>query len=431
MFSTPVAMWRTGEGFLRRSWHSGSRHRGEDDDGTWTSDKRGPDGSQGSRQHAVPGSPGCSPAARLSQREPVERPPPTTRWPRSGASPSNCLAVGENSDAGLPIAEVWGGKSWAAVPVPLPQGSTYGELGGVSCTASTSCLAVGYSENKTGGLAALGERWDGARWSTLSVPTPSGTTSSQLSAVSCATAGTCLAVGRYGPNTNDIAPLAERWNGSVWSATPAPSLVNEMDVMLDGVSCASEKSCLAVGAYGPNELFPDGTLAEAWNGAAWRVVSKVTGSYFYDELLADSCTSASACVAVGTAGETGFGPSVTTAARWNGKRLMHLSTANPRERSSFAGVSCTSSSECVAVGTMSKHDGGDPWFSLIERWNGTKWWLLASPSRSYADYLNSVSCPSARSCFAVGSDGGKTAGSATLVEQWNGWRWSTDISPNP
>jgi hypothetical protein len=255
--------------------------------------------------------------------------------------------------------------------------------------------------------------------------------SSQLSAVSCATAETCLAVGRYGANKNDIAPLAERWNGSVWSMTRALSLANEMDVMLDGVSCAGAKSCLAVGGYGPNELFPDATLAEAWNGSAWRVVSKVTGSYFYDQQLGDSCTSGSACVAVGTDGETGFGPSVTTAARWNGKKLIHLASANPLERSSFAGVSCTSGTECMAVGTMSKEDGGDPWLSLIERWNGRKWRVVASPSRSYADYLNSVSCARATSCFAVGSDGGKTAGSATLVEHWNGSRWALDASPNP
>jgi hypothetical protein len=69
---------------------------------------------------------------------------------------------------------------------------------------------------------------------------------------------------------------------------------------------------------------------------------------------------------------------------------------------------------------------------LALRWNGKSWKAAAAraPAGSNGAYLNGVSCPSAKNCYAVGSySSGSTLGS-TLVEHWNGSAWSIVASPN-
>ena len=64
-------------------------------------------------------------------------------------------------------------------------------------------------------------------------------------------------------------PLAESWNGTTWTLVPTPALANT-GAGLNGVSCTSPSSCMAVGEFTGigNEM----TLAEAWNGTSWSVV---------------------------------------------------------------------------------------------------------------------------------------------------------------
>jgi hypothetical protein len=65
---------------------------------------------------------------------------------------------------------------------------------------------------------------------------------------------------------------------------------------------------------------------------------------------------------------------------------------------SLLSVSCPSDSDCVAVGVYSS--GG----TVVERWNGSNWALVASPDRSNTvSALLGVSCTSATNCLAVGN----------------------------
>jgi hypothetical protein len=80
------------------------------------------------------------------------------------------------------------------------------------------------------------------------------------------------------------------------------------------------------------------------------------------------------------------------------------------------GVSCASRASCTAVGEYYRTaDGPQP--TLIERWNGTTWRVEPSPSIGRRSTLDSVSCPSATSCTAVGS----------LIIGWNGVRWKVEL----
>jgi hypothetical protein len=66
-------------------------------------------------------------------------------------------------------------------------------------------------------------------------------------------------------------------------------------------------------------------------------------------------------------------------------------------------------------------DGQRPQLTLIERWNGTAWQVEPSPSIGRGSTLDSVSCPSATSCTAVGS----------LILGWNGASWKVEFASSP
>ena len=72
--------------------------------------------------------------------------------------------------------------------------------------------------------------------------------------------------------------------------------------------------------------------------------------------------------------------------------------------------------------------------TLIERWNGTAWTLVPSPSpASSYNILSGVTAASASDAWAVGQSSGNPAGHVfqTLAEHWNGTAWTQATTPNP
>jgi len=146
------------------------------------------------------------------------------------------------------------------------------------------------------------------------------------------------------------------------------------------------------------------TSAQLWTDSRWSQNlalpcakhSPVAGP----ELAAVSCSSASACAAVGWAV---YG--------WNGQRWTIERNAL-RHGESVDGVSCVSRTACVGVGALRT---GQTTQALVKRWNGLQW-STVHVSKLVGSQLNSVSCTSARVCRAVGSYtyyiNGYTAGDA-------------------
>ncbi|MGA8363232.1 MAG: fibronectin type III domain-containing protein [Solirubrobacteraceae bacterium] len=95
------------------------------------------------------------------------------------------------------------------------------------------------------------------------------------------------------------------------------------------------------------------------------------------------------------------------------------------------GVSCLSSTSCVAVG--SDIGSGGNWEALGEIWNGAEWKLSAmvTPSGSKNLHAEAVSCSSATACTAVGSYETSSGAGEVLAERWNGTEWKTQSVPNP
>jgi hypothetical protein len=258
----------------------------------------------------------------------------------SCASNTICTAVG-GPEWGTPFAEHWGGGRWSLRTFSVPTGSRGINVRGVSCTSRSACTAVGDEAPPftDGELESepLAERWDGSHWSTQIVPLPGEASFIVgLSAVSCASATSCTAVGHYNPNWDSarILPFAERWDGRRWSVQTMPVRVRT-ETEFGAISCTSNTMCITVGRD------ERGALAERWDGSRWSIQTMALAFF---ESAAVSCASRTACTTVG--GTTSYEQSV---GRWDGRRWSFPVPDQLRD-GFLVGVSCPSTTSCTTVG---------------------------------------------------------------------------------
>jgi hypothetical protein len=330
----------------------------------------------------------------------------------SCVSASMCIAVGINLDpdskAFGTLAEEWNGKKWQVLATPVAGPAS--ALSAVSCPTRSFCMAVGFVDVEITapctGTCNLVLTWNGRSWQQVDTPGSGG-----LSAVSCVSAATCLAVS---------GSRALSWNGTAWTqltlAQPGTA-----GMSLPGIACQSGTACMAAGSY----TTLDGAslpLAEQWNGAAWQVRRTPGPGDAFNGLSAVSCTSATRCVAVGNR-INGSDVQVTLAERWDGRRWLVLATPSPGPHLNVLnGISCRTATDCMAVGYYDAAGGSQ---ALAEHWNGATWTVLAAPHNGA---LRAVSCPAVGSCMAVGSYL-STGRRHTLTATWNGTAWTVRPSP--
>jgi hypothetical protein len=293
---------------------------------------------------------------------------------------------------------------------PNPSGAEQSILYGMSCTSSSWCMGVGYTKNTAHEFAPLAEGWNGTEWQLMTPATPPGGKETSLKSVSCTSSTACTAVGSFVSSSN-IEPLVERWNGTTWTIQSTPAAPTKDFYQLLGVACTSSTACIAVGDNVTNLAELESvTLAEKWNGVEWKVQTTPGKG----QLNGISCTSGSACTAVGS---TGFGGE-PLAERWNGVEWTTQSAVK-MSSAGLSSVSCTSATSCIAVGN-SGGILGTPASNISQSWNGTTWSTVVVPNPWEAKntFLRGVSCTSATSCVAVGS-----LDEATLADKWNGTEW--------
>jgi len=335
-----------------------------------------------------------------------------------------CTAVGSATAPGFgTLAERWNGSVWSLETMALPSDGEEGFVMGVSCTSATLCVAAGDYINSSFTYVTLAERWDGAGWTMMPSPTPSGAYILQMTGLACSGTSACTAVG-----WTQLGAMVLRFNGSTWQLqpTPPPSGPPFVTAMLNGVSCAGVSACVSVGSF-------TGTLAEAWDGSAWPLMSAPNmPGVLNSALVAVSCITATSCTAVGNQ-EDAAGGQTSLAYSWNGTAW----TVQPTPPVSGAvtimlsGVSCTSPTACVAVGWYASSAGMQA--PLAERWNGHAWSvdLPPVPSGAVAASLASVSCASATVCLSVGSSQTAKGRQEPLIERWDGSAWGVQSAPMP
>jgi hypothetical protein len=115
----------------------------------------------------------------------------------------------------------------------------------VSCSSATACTSAGFWQS--GVTVAVAQRWDGTSWKRQkNLPKAFA---DRLIGISCTAAAACTAVGE---KSKDMAgaptsTMARTWNGTSWQRpfTPSPAGRNSQ---LSAVSCTSPTTCVAVGS---------------------------------------------------------------------------------------------------------------------------------------------------------------------------------------
>ncbi|HEX4492440.1 MAG TPA: hypothetical protein VH914_14615 [Acidimicrobiia bacterium] len=183
---------------------------------------------------------------KLSKPHAPKASPSSEFWGVSCATSTSCVAVGESYDASgtnsVPMAQVWNGSSWTVQTVPTPAHAFAVQLNSVSCSAAASCTAVGYYHLNSGSgtITPLIERWNGTSWTVQT----SGVAVGVLWGVSCAASSTCMAVG----GLVGAAAIAQQWDGTTWVAKTVPTPAGASNPGLRSVSCTAANACTAVGS---------------------------------------------------------------------------------------------------------------------------------------------------------------------------------------
>jgi hypothetical protein len=310
---------------------------------------------------------------------------------------------------------------WDKTALAEPAESSWAAARRVSCSTASDCMAVGDYETGAGTKAGMASRWSGSEWASTSPAVPGGSKSDALAGVSCTASNLCTAVGRYASSSGAELTLAERWNGSAWTIQTTPNPAGAKSSWLEDVACSSATACTAVGRY-ESAAGVEATLAERWNGTEWTLQTTVTPSGAKWSRFADVSCVSSVCSAVGSYESSGS-VRLALVERWNGTEWTLQTAPAPAgsEWNSLKGVSCSTASECVAVGS---YRSGGKYFTLAEVWNGTSWSLGQGPSATSGTLLD-VSCQSGTWCEATGTK----EGSEALAAHWDGSEWQSELTP--
>ena len=303
-----------------------------------------------------------------------------------------CVAVGRYSDSSggrdAMVATEAAGTWGQATGVTLPAGASMVQnafLDGVACASAGNCVAVGSYPDATAGNEAMVATETGGTWAPATeLVLPSGAAASaqnaELTSVSCASAGNCVAVGDYTDSASAVQPMVADETGGTWaqaSELPRPSGAGSTAAAtLDSVACTSAGNCVAVGAYGDASA-DHLAMIETETGGTWAATTlslptgAASGASVQDAgLRAVSCPSAGNCVSTGSYTDTNgvADYQAMTAAESGGAwaqatklTLPSNATTKPgAQAATLSAVACTSDGSSCAAGGLYAGTNGSP-----------------------------------------------------------------------
>ena len=289
-----------------------------------------------------------------------------------------CEAVGQNEALQGVVVPINSGIPGSPQPVP-----SIAILFGMACPTATTCEAVGERSTSDGGGVVVGI----TRGLPGSPQTVSG--NSALVSVACHSSSTCEAVGIVPP----VGVL-------IRAGLPGSPQGLSGTESLGDVACPTATTCDAVGESSSGGVIvpiTDGTLGspQAVPGTA--------------DLSGIACPTATTCEAVGyNSSFEGVAVSTTNGIPATAKVVSGPAGAAPTAVSGggvLTRVACTSATTCEAVG-----DGATGGL-IVPITNGTP----GTPQVVSDTTLNSVACPTANICIAVGSNSNSGPGEGLVV----------------
>ncbi len=214
----------------------------------------------------------------------------------SCVSETACVTVGQVQVGTFQtLGLTWDGTTWAIQPTPNESPSGYNALFSVSCVSDSWCTAVGYHDLNTVNqpMAAL---WNGATWSAVPVPVAVPGVPNRFLSVSCTSPSSCFGVGNL--DASAPSPFLLVWDGTSWSVGAIPG-GGGSESQLSEVACLAPDSCVAVGDI-LRESGGDAARILVWDGSEWtEVLPPVSAGLDSDRLESVSCVSPDWCFAVG------------------------------------------------------------------------------------------------------------------------------------
>jgi hypothetical protein len=324
-------------------------------------------------------------------------------------------------------------------PVSPATVSLNDKLSGDSCTpldngsaATANCMAVGFFQDGAT-IQPLALSWQqGSPWAGLGT-VPDANTKNTVNLpveVSCAAPDklrpVCLMVGEHYANIRNPAQLAEVWDGH-WTKLSTGNPTGSTWSSLEDVSCRTDKFCMLTGEAGTvkktskGEVFPSHATAYRWDGSKLTRLTVPTPQGGHDaELAGVSCPTTTNCLAVGNYTRAD-GKSQAYSAHWSGGKwtVQHARNVKGQVLTLFESVSCVSRTRCEAVGTTLTPGSR----AFAEAWSNGTWQIQPSAGKPSAT-LFGVACPAPGHCFAAGS-----LGNRSLIEAWDGSHWSAQVTP--
>jgi hypothetical protein len=357
------------------------------------------------------------------------------------ATAVSCAAVGTSGGAAMLVTRT--GSTWAPVRVPMPASSADGSsLSAITCPSASQCVAGGsyHGSGLQQGLLLAGH---GSTWTATTAPLPAGAAArpdALISSVTCTTGVSCVAVGQYAAGKSDQALLITGY-GSAWSPRQAPLPADagpQPAAELVAVSCSSATACTAAGSY-VDKLGNRQGLLVTLAGGHWTAArsplpagATVPGA----ELSAVECLHPSGCVAVGTylAGSAGL-IVAGAGSTWTAARAPLPNGAAPRPAATFHDIAC-SGATCVAVGSYTDASGNRR--AMLVSLRGTTTTLTAPLPAGFAPAqgspgaeLTSVACPTAAACVAVGVYTDTSGEARLMLVTGAGSTWKATRAPVP
>lgn len=233
-----------------------------------------------------------------------------------------------------------------------------------------------------------------------------------------------------GEGNTTAASLVEQWNGSAWSIVTSPG-----GPYLNGVAAVSANDIWAVG--GASGRFPgipseggSGTIIH-WNGTQWSVAPGAPTSSALNAVVA--LASDNVWAVGSTTSTSGTQP---LAERWNGSAWQAVASPTPTGATVtylYAMAAVPGTSQLWAVGSSLKTPRVDYTQALIERWDGSSWQIVANPalpSGAFGATLSGVVALSATDAWAVGNYTASDHQQRTLIIHWDGAAWTVVSAPD-
>ncbi|MFJ5225275.1 hypothetical protein [Streptomyces sp. NPDC088400] len=225
------------------------------------------------------------------------------------------------------------------------------------------------------------------------------------------------------------APVAEHFDGKAWRATSVPGHAGSGQ--LDAVLPLSARDVWAVGSWNDAPAYNDRSLAEHFDGKAWREVplpEEPANRSAYPTGLA--AVRPHDVWAVGFTAEERVASPRPLAYRWNGRVWSSVATPDTGGDALLQSAAADGAGGVWAVGVAYDAEGaGHP---LTEHWDGNAWKIVDAPhTAGRGEELESVAVIAPDDIWAVGGSGTPDGASVPLALHWNGRTWTSVPVPVP